>query len=264
MEIGEAVAVTVASTDGEDDCWACGEPLKEDPTPNDLAEAPDSIGKPENGIDNDSSKLGKNLGFRPQWQIAVPDDDGLGAPVTRDVEVVPGAHHLIPGNASLMKCPSILDLMEKSRGKISDDIGYDVNSAKNGIWLPANYGVRPDSVFGKKWGSYKHKSAYAIAAMKRAGAQFHDAHPDYSRKVLNTLRSLADKITLHSPENCGICKKQIQDKARPPYGLVGRLDKVSRQHRRFLSGPAQRWPIASGYFTSARSILMNMPTMEVL
>jgi hypothetical protein len=247
--------VLVAVPDENEKCWACQEEPADD-LHNSLDESPDSVGDPENDIHNDSSTLGKNLGFRPTWSISVPDMEN-GKEIKRDCDVVPGAHHLIPGNASLKKVGSILDLMEASRGKIRSDIGYDVNSAQNGIWLPANYGVNATSAFGKKWSLYKYQDVYAKAAMKRAGAQFHDAHPEYSDKVKATLRSLADKMNLRKPETCEICGNQISDKARPPYGLVGRLNRVSRQHRTFLSGPVHKWPISSGYYTSSRSALMK-------
>ncbi len=255
MEIGESIAVSVATSD-KDDCWACKEEPPEKKK-NILTESPSSVGAPlpENDLHNDSSTLGTNLGFRPTWRISVKDRHE-GAEIIRNCEVTPGAHHLIPGNASLAQVPSILNLMEESRGKIRGDIGYDVNSQQNGIWLPANYGVRVDSEFDKKWSKYSFQDEYAIAAMKRAGAQFHDSHPTYSGKVKTTLRALADKINLKKPEKCAICDSEISDKARPPYGLVGRLNAVSRQHRGFLSGPVRKWPIGSGYFTSSRSALM--------
>ena len=238
MQVGEPISASVATPNPDEPCWACKEQPKGELV-NHLDESPDSIGEPENQLTNDSSALGTNLGHRPAWQISVPDKHA-GQNITRLCTVVPGAHHLIPGNASLQKVPSILKLIEASRGDISSDIGYDVNSAQNGIWLPANYGVRADSEFGKKWSAYDFQDEYAIAAMKKAGAQFHDAHPDYSDKVKTTLRALADKINLKKPQKCAICDDQIADKARPPYGLVGRLNSVSRQHRTFLRGPTRK------------------------
>lgn len=254
MEIGEPVGIVVAALSPDEKCWAC----ESDPPPqlkNDLDESPDSIGEPENDLTNDSSKLGINLGHRPTWRISVPDEAN-GQKIMRSCDVVPAAHHLIPGNASLKKVPKMLDLIEASRGKIQADIGYDVNSQQNGIWLPASYGVRADSAFGKTWTAYSFQNDYARAAMKRAGAQFHDAHPKYSDKTIKTLRSIADKVTLKKPQKCGVCDKQISEEARPPYGLVGRLNAVSRMHRRFLAGPVSKWPIAMGYFTSRFSKLM--------
>ncbi|HMU65825.1 MAG TPA: AHH domain-containing protein [Cellvibrionaceae bacterium] len=247
-DIGEAIAVIVATPDSDEPCWAC---KKEPETQlqNNLNESPSSIGEPENQLHNDSSELGKSLGFRPTWTIQVAESAAPGAePIS--AEVTAAAHHLIPGNASLKKCPQILDLIEASRDKIRSDIGYNVNSEQNGVWLPGSYGVNPDSVFKKKWSAFTNQQEYAFKAMDRANAQFHDAHPEYSRQVIRALRSLADKITLTAPEKCGICGEKTEDKARPPYGLVGRLNQISSMHRRFLRGPMRKWPIQSGYFTS--------------
>jgi len=250
-DIGETIAVIVATPDNNEPCWAC----KKEPeaqVQNNLNESPSSLGESENQLHNDSSELGKNLGFRPTWTIQVAESLAPGAELI-SAEVTAAAHHLIPGNASLKECPQILDLIESSRGKIRSDIGYNVNSEQNGVWLPGSYGVNPDSVFKKKWSSYTNQREYAFKAMDRANAQFHDAHPKYSRQVLRTLRSLADKITLTAPEKCGICGEKTQDKARPPYGLVGRLNKISSMHRGFLRGPMRKWPTQSGYFTSSWS-----------
>jgi hypothetical protein len=51
----------------------------------------------------------------------------------------------------------------KTDGKAKGNIGYNVNARTNGVWLPGNYGVRP-------W-----------------GAQFHDAHKQYSKFVRKVL-----------------------------------------------------------------------------
>lgn len=257
MEIGESIAVQVSMPDKGEPCWACEEAPKAPLSPNDLVEDPSSLGDAENQLKNDSSKLGQKLGHRPTWRIRAPATSPGSVRVEHVVEVTPGAHHLIPGNASLKQVPSLLGLMEQSRGKVSKDIGYDVNCAQNGVWLAASYGVTPGSVLQIKWTNYAHQNEYARAAMKAAGTQFHDAHPIYSENVQATLRSLADKIRLEAPTRCGICGKTIDDKSRPPYGLVGRLHSVSRMHRRFLVGPVRKWPLGSGYFTSARSALMS-------
>jgi hypothetical protein len=259
MEMGEPVGIVVAALSPDEKCWACeADPPEE--RQNDLDESPDSLGPPENDLKNDSSKLGTNLGHRPTWRITVPDVHN-GQKITRSCDVVPAAHHLIPGNASLKNVPRMLDLIDAGRGKIQADIGYNINSAQNGIWLPGSYGVRASSEFGKKWSAYSHQQDYARAAMKRAGAQFHDSHGDYSENTIRTLRSIADKVSLKKPQKCGVCNKEISEEARPPYGLVGRLNAVSRMHRTFLAGPVRKWPIASGYFTSSHSELMLVPEL---
>lgn len=258
MQIGEAVELPTAPDPSEDKCWACEEGPETTPTPKtDLTEVPSSLGFPENDLTNDSAGLGANLQFKPVWNIQVPTGvDASGVKTVVSATVTPGAHHLIPGNASLAKCSAILDLMVADRGKITADIGYDVNDARNGIWLPGSYGVNEASAsIPMKWTQYQFKIEYAFAAMNTAGAQFHDSHPEYSRLVIRSLRALADKITLKAPEKCGICDKKITDKARPPFGLVGRLHRLSSLHRKFLRGPSRKWPVAGGYYTSARSVL---------
>lgn len=248
MQVGESIAVAVISA-GKDDCWFCKEKPKDDQASTDLAEDPDSVGKPENDLKNDSSKLGAALGHRPAWTIVLPD-------IGERAEVTPAAHHLIPGNASLKKVTKLVDFLKAGK-VIRADVGYDVNAQHNGIWLPGSYGINPSSVVARKWSAYPYQNEYAIAAMKRAGAQFHDAHPTYSERLKTTLRTIADRIVARHPEKCPGCNETLSDKARPPYGLVGRLAAVSRRHRAFLSGPHRKWPIGSGYFTSGRSALMK-------
>lgn len=249
MQVGETIAVIVFSK-GKEDCWYCKEKPEKDDLQNQLVEAPSSIGKKENDLKNDSSELGKALGFRPMWSIKTPHTD-------KKVYVIAAAHHLIPGNASLKRATTLLKYIEKAKGKISGDIGYDVNSRKNGVWLPGSYAVREKSTLKIKWSRYRFQDEYAIRAMKVHNAQFHDSHPDYSKNVLKTLRKIAAKIVTRGPEKCPVCGKTLEDKSRPPYGLVGRLDAVSRSNRKFLVGPAHKWPVISGYFTSKRSKLMK-------
>lgn len=251
-QVGETIAILVATRDKDEPCWACKEE-PEEKRKNELDEDPPSS-KEENDVKNNSSKLGRALGGRPSWTINVPHPDGEGAGHVSQA-VVPGAHHLIPGNESMKRVPKILDLIESRRGKIKADIGYDINAATNGVWLPGSYGVSTTSPLGTKWSNYDYKEEYALAAMGKAGAQFHDRHPKYSGKVKSTLRSLADKITLLRPEKCGICKEKLSDKARPPYGLVGRLNRLSRIYRSFLHGPTRKWPVETGFSTSRWSKL---------
>jgi A nuclease family of the HNH/ENDO VII superfamily with conserved AHH len=246
-DIGESVFVPDLSA-GKDDCWYCKKPKEKD-VENDLAEDPTSLGRAENDLKNDSSKLGTALGFRPTWSITVPDVD-------QPVDVTPAAHHLIPGNASLKEVPNLLKYMKKGQ-VVRGDIGYDVNSRENGVWLPGSYAVTARSVHDTKWSDYAHQDSYALAAMKRAGGQFHDAHPRYSLKVKSALNQIADRIKVRHPEKCPGCDETLSDKARPPYGLVGRLNALSRVQRRFLSGPPRKWPVETGYYTSDRALRLK-------
>jgi hypothetical protein len=73
---------------------------------------------------------------------------------------VVAAHHLIPGNASLGES-RLKKLMTKSSAariagkarRIKNHIGYNVNGAHNGAWLPGNYAIRPKKTSLEKTGS---------------------------------------------------------------------------------------------------------------
>lgn len=248
MQIGESIGLLVMTTDKEN-CWFCKEEPKDPNLRTDLDETPSSVGKTENDLGNDSSKLGSALGHKPSWTIKV-------AETGESASVVPAAHHLIPGGGSLNKVPALTAFLKKG-AKIRADVGYDVNCRENGIWLPGSYGVNVNTG-GQKWSNYGPQNDYAVAAMKRAGAQFHDAHPTYNERLKTTLRAIANRMVVNHPVTCPGCGEKVSDKARPPYGIVGRLAAVSRRHRAFLDGPVRNWPLASGYYTSKRSALMNM------
>jgi hypothetical protein len=137
-------------------------------------------------------------------------------------------------------------------------IGYDINDAANGVWLPGNYAVRKDTDFKKNWGQFQDpfKAAYAKAAMENAGhLQLHDAHPAYNTNVLNTLLDIAKKLDAMWTDRskCPICDKDLKDQNEPPYGLVGRLNSLSAEHGKALVFPiVNRRAISSGYYTSSR------------
>ncbi|HEY4366067.1 MAG TPA: AHH domain-containing protein [Steroidobacteraceae bacterium] len=255
MEIGEAIAVSVIADSKDEPCWFCEETGEPDRTNDEAADPETSDGEaedavPENHEKNDASKLGTNLGDQPTWSVSCPTGEGK-------VDVQSAAHHCIPGNASLKKANKLHRFMRKG-GPLSlqSDIGYGVNHKNNGVWLPGNYGVRSGKDhYTKGWGSFDEgfKNNYAIRAMRKAGVQFHDAHPTYSEKVLETLQDIATKIG-QPKEKCPICDKKY-DKRRPPYGLVGRLDSVSQQHRAMIKNLGKkngRKFVQAGYYTSSR------------
>ena len=254
-DIGEGVAKD-AVFGSKGDCWYCAKKPTSENRMNQLNEDPDSTGGimnsiPENYVRNSSSRLGVSMGGKhPKWKIRAPHDQ------SKQCGVVPAAHHLIPGNASLKKATPLLKFMIAAKGPPwSSDVGYDVNAKQNGVWLPGSYGVNPRSlVFGMKWSAYSMQTEYANAAMKKAGAQFHDAHPEYSENVEGTLKSIATLLKMPGMAKCPVCEKEIEDKARPPFGLVSRLNFVSGKHRAMLVklGPRTIALAQVGYFTSSR------------
>jgi hypothetical protein len=255
MEVGEPVAIAMEAVEKTRACWYCtikpGPKIKNDeeadPQTSD-SESEEEV--PENDEKNNASKLGDNLKSQPSWTIKCPDD-GLGT------TVLSAAHHCIPGNASLKKATALHDFMrEGGPFALESDIGYGVNHKNNGVWLPGNYGVRNGkSNYKRGWGSFDEdfKDKYAALAMQKAMVQFHDAHPAYSKNVLDTLEAMANKLG-EPGKNCPVCDKKF-DKCRPPFGLVGRLDFVSGEHRNRITNLSKRKgkkAAQNGYFTSTR------------
>lgn len=172
--------------------------------------------------------------------------DGYKYPLTA------AAHHLIPAQESLKKADALLECMVG--GKLyPTDIGYDVNGAENGVWLPGNYAVGGNGT--KEWTSapsvlpdnegkppklppaplpamgssnltgYRHtfldtpnrKASYVLQATQFVGGQFHDRHVEYSKLVLSTLEELAslyNRKHVASVANCPKCKKVLEQRAK--------------------------------------------------
>lgn len=98
MEIGEAIAVL---TEGTEKCPFCGSTA--DPAP------------VEKEMINDSAKLAENCGGMPYRTLRHPQTDFdvferyyVSEEVSR---ICFNAHHILPGNASLGKCPQVLEWM---------------------------------------------------------------------------------------------------------------------------------------------------------
>jgi hypothetical protein len=274
MEMCESVALPDLATEKTSPCWFCEEKPGEKKQNVEVEDPPSPEGQTEsleNGEHNDASILGTNVGSRPTWSIKHKID--VEDPIANGVEteVTPAAHHLLPGNASVKKAALLHKYMvwEKKNPKgFKGPIGYDINSAANGVWLPGNYAVRKDTDFGKNWSQFDDpfKIAYARAAMQSCkNLQLHDAHPAYNTKVLKTLLDVAKKLDANWVDRtkCPVCGKSLKDQAEPPYGLVGRLNALSAEHRKALVFTAHNHKaIASGYYTSSRvlTVLAITPT----
>jgi hypothetical protein len=263
MEMLEPAALPDVVVERTKPCWFCKEGSSK---PNKEAEDPPSPtgarASAENGEHNDASVLGGNLKNRPTWSITHKVEDKDPIAQGAKTEIVPAAHHLLPGNASVNKAKALHNYMVwggKNDLGFKGPIGYDINSADNGVWLPGNYAVRKDTDFKKNWSKFKDpfKNAYARAAMKNSGnLQLHDAHPKYNSNVLKTLLDIAkklDQLRLKDPTKCPLCGADRKGKLDPPYGLVGRLNSLSAEHRKpLLFTKANKKAIASGYYTSSR------------
>jgi hypothetical protein len=244
MELGEAVAVDVSNTNHDKDCYFCNAKDQPVENENDLTDDPDDDAEGYGSFKNDASKLGKALGGDPGTRSIKVDDSAY--------DVSTAAHHLIPGNASLKKSSlfksnEYLWVDKKAKG----NIGYNVNSSANGVWLPGNYAIRPWSPKADDF-----KKDYSFRAISKWGAQFHDAHEEYSSFVLQVLEEVFEKLELGSTVWCEEGKSE-KDKSpserKPLYAIVARLNTISGRMRRMVVFPTRSWK--KNVYTSTRTTL---------
>jgi hypothetical protein len=249
MEVMESANVdVVADSKHDEDCYFCKskkEPVEET---NDLTdkfeEDTDLDGSLQDvKFKNDSGTLGANCGG-DQGKRAVTVAGTLPG---KALVVSVAAHHLIPGNASLKKSELFTShkYLHKDQ-KAAGNIGYNVNSAPNGLWLPGNYAARPWGTKGAAFEAEFGPTAqnYAYAAINVWKAQFHDAHEAYSTFVMKVLNKLFDKLEENEDIWCPEAKKDKDKKPEersPLYVLVARLDTVSSRMRRMLVAPSTNW-----------------------
>jgi hypothetical protein len=263
--------------DKTEKCWFHDQD-PQDQVQNDEVESPASpestVEGPENSEHNDASELAKSLtkASSPKptdWTIKhkVHKDDPIA--VGEETKVSAAAHHLLPGGAAVNKASGLHKYMvwkKKNTLHFSGPIGYNINNALNGIWLPGNYAVRKETDFKKNWSDFspEFQNAYAIKAMEGSlGKQLHDAHTAYNANVLATLNEVARKLDANWVEEdpvCPVCGKDLKDTRPPPYGLVGRLNALSQEHKKPLEHPSQNLAaIGNGYYTSSRVLLVYKP-----
>ena len=190
---------------------------------------------------NDAHTLGSNIGrellpAEGYWVVATATQAfrPVAASERGAHAVGVAAHHLIPGNAALARSRLYRQNYLGQPGTGTNQIGYDINRAENGVWTPGNYAIRP-------WGpqAVAFHEAYAEAAIATVQAQFHDAHPQYSERVLAALELIADKVD-HQQQICPFSADQ-DPASRVLITLVASLDGVSRRCRRLLTFPTSGW-----------------------
>lgn len=239
------------------------------------------------------------------------DPDKYFSEAEREVQIVKGgtedtkypvaysAHHLIPAKESLKPAAALHKYIDKGKGKICCNLGYDIDGNENGVWLPGLHAVNSKGL--NLWGysstdlpdaedvgrkvvlrseledrttKWKYspldgpkpadgsdafeptnmKWLYVQKAMifpKLAPRQFHDRHPNYSELVMNHLNDVAavlDRLSGNKvvPASCSKCKS-ANEKASPPVGLLGLLNRSSRWYRGKLVGRVRD----SDYYTSS-------------
>lgn len=94
-----------------------------------------------------------------------------------EIEMNSEAHHLVPGKQVLGE-HTIEVLLAANKKKVEHDCGFNVNSHRNGVWLPS----APKACYGPKCVSWDVKKneitepqqkAISFAVMRQTGHQFH-------------------------------------------------------------------------------------------
>lgn len=235
---------------------------------------------------NDGGKLGKSLESdnqkKPESKITLqfaPDemltwkkgDKALKVRTysdndSKEYDVQYAPHHLIPGNESLSRSDIVSylgdDKVIKNFAKAGQEsfikdgqsIGYDVNCAENGVWLPSPYALSMKNEWpsddgkkrilkmkGKEYFNVavSFQQAYVAAAIEESGSrQFHMRHADYSMQVKKVLNKIAAKLEKMEDGACKIASdSKDDDKLDAPLGLVARLNVFSAQLKVLLIGP---------------------------
>ena len=213
----------------------------------------------QESLANDSKRKNGQKGAKVWQKVQVP---GTAAITDRAFPFTVAAHHLIPGNASLyndennLKKYMIQGETVKADGKtweIKYHIGYNVNGAHNGVWLPGNYAIRakasPTGVTWGKMGNEDWQLNYVAACVKVTGGQFHDGHCDYNEAVQKLMNKIALKLQIHQA-HCKLCEKKQGKKIPPPYLIKQRLYNLSGYFRQQLTKHPQGW--RRPWFTSDR------------
>jgi hypothetical protein len=185
--------------------------------------------------------------------------------VEYDLQYAP--HHLIPGNESLKgnlvvaflgDTDTISNFANGQTSHIKDGFsaGYDVNDADNGVWLPSPYALSMANRWPSEPGvkvikrrrgvalgesTEKFKEAYVAASIEATGRQFHMRHKAYSSKVQTLLTSIGERLCMMVTGTCPIAESSDDgsNKFDPPPGLVARLNVMSSNLDRLLTG--SRW-----------------------
>jgi hypothetical protein len=280
MDIGESVSPP-ASGKHDDTCPFCG------------GEEPELLHlHTKDGAKKNERALGKNLrssdmvvtesGVGEVWPLPGGSDNHKGWTVPEGVFadiavfIKPTPHHLLPGNAAMAKS-KVETWTLASKGKIKEDVGYNIDGADNGIWLPhlphihwTSYMDRAKKIrFSDHYGTWKDLSPeeqtwIGIVVMGDTQLQMHYtdhddayAHVDndttYDDEALERCNLLADLMQDVWSRKCP--KERKKKKLDPPYGIIERLNLQSQYMRNRISGPPKRWkswvsPLAQDYTQS--------------
>jgi len=188
------------------------------------------------------------------------------------------AHHLICGNEILgaekeVEKYLITQDKETTKGaagyieKTLHDVDWNVNAARNGIWLPSvpvvytNKGGDPAVWWGKqdkkknpdrKFLKEGERNSISYVVMKEVERQFHkgphgsaapphQSYVDLGIEELKKVKALLKYYSKECPMEDGRKKKRAAPPYRPPHGISTTLDLLSDRLKDELVGPPKTW-----------------------
>ncbi len=177
------------------------------------------------------------------------------------VKIKATPHHLIPGKASME--PSRLETWTRSsKGKIKEDIGYNVDCAQNGIFLPhlpeiyftkhkEGTKIPMSKYYGQTWSGLSPgaKESIGFLVMGETFLQLHytdhddpyihmDNETTYDDECKNECNYLADNmLTSELKAKC----KDGDGKLYPPYELVSRINMMSLDFKFRITEHPKKW-----------------------
>lgn len=119
------------------------------------------------------------------------------------------------------------------------------------------------SITNRKW-------LYVSQAVTLCPGQFHDRHVDYSTFVQSVLEKVFENyVNLHQTKivesKCSECKKQADKMEKlgipTPFGLAGRLNKVSAKFQTYLNGTTWRMNIFTSKWGQAYMVAVKAKTV---
>lgn len=232
--------------------------------------------KTKKGSAKDETRLRRNLkhkgtvdsekGVGPVFPLAGGGDPTTGWEAKADVlesfpvKMAAAPHHIIPGKAAMD--PSRLEKWTVEGDKIKEDIGYNIDAAQNGIFLPhlpEIYFTRhaPDTktpmakFYGQTWKelSPSAKESIGFIIMTETNLQLHytdhddpyvhmDNETSYDDESKMLCNELADKMLDDYLESeC----KDGDGKVNPPYGLVLEINLASSEMKMKITGFPKEW-----------------------
>lgn len=243
-------------------------------------------------IDNPKDRSGHPFANKAKVVHIRDRDAATGKDYEHRYPVTCAAHHLVPAQEALKQSHLLAFMVKKgetaklkdkdfSKGVVWANVGYEVNGAENGIYLPGSYAVgggrgglklwvenddMPDKeeedvteeadpaspqLYGRlnEISATNRKWQYVRQAVAKAPGQFHDRHVDYSNFVTSVLDKIFEDYRRRYFKSfiefqCPKCEERAE-KARKqgvptPFGLVARLNGLSRNLAAFLNGSTWR------------------------